>query len=126
MKNKSAEETKLEIREVTEDTLRLLGLSGVYKGFGYLIFGVELSIADQDVLTSVYKGLYLDTAKKFKTTAQCVERNIRTAREIIWKYGKKELRKEIFGERYQDTMPDNKNFVDALKGYIERQVNRNC
>ena len=124
MKNEFTEETKLEIKEVTEDTLRLLGLSGVYKGFGYLIFGVELSIADQDALTSVCKGLYPDTAKKFKTTSQCVERNIRTAREIIWKYGKPELREKIFGERYQDTMPDNKAFVDALKGYIERQVNK--
>ena len=124
MKNEFTEEMTLEIREVTEDTLRLLGLSGAYKGFGYLIFGVELSIADQDALTSVCKGLYPDTAKKFKTTSQCVERNIRTAREIIWKHGKEALRKEIFGERYQDTMPDNKDFVDALKGYIERKVNK--
>lgn len=125
MKNKFTEEMTLEIREVTEDTLRLLGLSGAYKGFNYLIYGVEIAIADSDSLTSVCKGLYLDIAREFKTTFQCVERDIRTAREIIWKYGKASLREEIFGDRYRDTLPDNKDFVDALKSYVERKV-RKC
>ena len=122
MENKFTEEMILEIREVTEDTLRLLGLSGAYKGFHYLIYGIALAIADSDSLTSVCKGLYPDIAKEFKTTFQCVERDIRTAREVIWKYGKPALREEIFGERYRDTLPDNKNFVDILKNYIERKV----
>lgn len=53
--NKQTEEMTLEIREVTATTLRLLGLSGAYKGFGYLIYGVEQAIADPSILTFVCK-----------------------------------------------------------------------
>lgn len=126
MKNKFTEETTLEIEEVTETTLRLLGLNGTYKGFGYLIYGVRLAITVPDILTAIYKEFYMEVAREFGTTPECVERNIRTAKKIIWKYGKEMLRDEIFGERYQgDNLPDNKDFVDALKCYIERQVRKN-
>lgn len=124
MMNKLTEEMTLEIEEITANTLRLLGLSGAYKGFGYIIYGVKCAIADPGILTFVCKGLYPDIAREFETTSQCAERNIRTARQVIWKYGSGTLRNEIFGERYRDIPPDNRDFVDALKSYIERQVRK--
>lgn len=125
MKNKCTKEMALEIGEVTEDILRLLGLNGTYKGFGYLVYGVELAITSTDILTAICKEFYMEIARKFKTTSQCVERDIRTAKKVIWEQGKKTLREEIFGERYQGgELPDNKDFVDALKCYVESQRNR--
>ena len=120
--NKFTEELGLEIENVTETTLRLLGLTGNYKGFKHLSYGVMLAMENPDILTAVCKYFYADIAKRFETTPECVERNIRTAKNIIWKYGKEDLRYEIFGERYQSILPRNAVFVDLLKHYVEKQI----
>ena len=120
--NKFTEEMVLEIENVIESTLRLLGLTGNYKGFRHLGYGVKLAVENQDILTAVCKYFYMEIANEFHTTPECVERNIRTAKKIIWKYGKEELRDEIFGEQYQDILPKNAVFVGLLKHYVERQV----
>lgn len=120
--NTVTKETATEIREAAETTLRLLGLNSSYKGFDYLIYGIELVLETPDILTYVCKGLYLETAIKFGTTVGCAERNIRTAREAVWKNGSETLRIQIFGERYRYLSPNNAQFVDALAHYIKKQV----
>lgn len=115
-------EMAAEIEKTAETTLRLLGLNSSYKGFDYLIYGIGLVLETPDILTYICKGLYLETAIKFGTTVSCVERNIRTAREAVWKNGSESLRVQIFGERYSYLLPNNAQFVDALAHYIKIKV----
>lgn len=115
-------EMAAKIKEESDTTLRLLGLNSSYKGFDYLIYGIGLVLETPDILTYVCKGLYLETAINFGTTVGCAERNIRTAREAVWKNGSEGLRIQIFGERYQYLPPNNSQFVDALAHYIKKQV----
>lgn len=120
--NTSAKETSPEIREEIETTLRLLGLNNSYKGFDYLIYGVQLAMESPNVLSYICKGLYMEIALKFGTTGSCVERNIRTVRKAVWRNGSETLRIRIFGEAYMDSQPGNTEFIDALVHYIWKQI----
>lgn len=101
-----------------ETILRLLGLNSSYKGYSFLIYGIELVIEKPDILTCICKGLYIEIALHFNTTVYCVERNIRTAKEIIWESGNKEMLKALFGDAYKETPPGNAAFIDMLAYYI--------
>ena len=56
-----------------------------------------MSVADQDMLTSVTKVLYPNIAKKHQTTPSRVERAIRHAIEVAWSRGKMDTINDIFG-----------------------------
>ncbi len=101
-----------------ETTLRSLGLNNSYKGFHYLILAIHLVLEDADILTYICKGLYVEIAIRYGTTVAGVERNIRTAKEIVWANGDTNLLKRIFGDRYALKIPDNAHFIDALTYYI--------
>lgn len=106
----------------TETVLRLFGLNNSYKGYSFLIYGIELVIEKPDILTCICKGLYIEIALHFNTTVYCVERNIRTAKEIIWQNGDKMLLKEVFGDAYKESPPGNAAFIDMLAYYIGNEM----
>ncbi len=105
--------------EATEMTLRLLGLNNSYKGFDFLRYGIPLVMQNPDILTYICKGLYTEIAIYHNTTVNCVERNIRTAKEVIWLNGNKTLLKDIFGKIYRYEIPCNAVFIDMLAYYIK-------
>ena len=53
---------------------------------------------------------------------KCVERNIRTLKERVWRDGDRELLQEIFGEEaLKEKAPENRIFIDMLAAYLRRQ-----
>lgn len=100
--------------------IRRLGANSSYLGFEYLAYGISRTLNDPTLLTYICKGLYVEIAIHFHTTLECVERDIRTVKDIIWEYGDKELLREIFGELIEeDKSPTNGKFIDGLVEYMK-------
>ncbi len=110
--------------EIIEVTLRKLGLTKSYKGFNYLLHAITLVLEDPDILTYICKGLYIEIAIRHGTTITCVERNIRTAKEVIWSSSNTGLLKSIFGDKYDSKVPNNAIFIDMLAYYIKSLQNQ--
>lgn len=64
--------------------LRQLGATANYKGFSYAAYATALCAERPDLLLLVTKDLYPEVAKRFQTTWQAVERNIRTVIMVVW------------------------------------------
>ena len=107
----------------TRQTLRLLGINHSYKGYSYLILAVHLVIENSDILTNICKGLYIEIACQFNTSVSCVERNIRTIKNHLWKCGDREVLRKIFGDLYCCKAPTNAAFIDALSYYVMESLN---
>ena len=96
--------------------LRKLGGNGGYLGFFYAASAIELVMNNE---TEFYqcKWLYNEVANQYQTTPVCVERNIRTLVDSIWKQGNRELLGEIIpypgGKK-----PKNAQFIDGLAVYL--------
>lgn len=120
--NTAAKEKATYIDEVIETTLRLLGLNNSYKGFNFLIYGIKLTMKNPNILTYICKGLYLEIAIHYDTSINCVERNIRTAKEAIWQNGNKALLINIFGKTYKSKPPNNAQFIDILAYYMKDKL----
>lgn len=65
--------------------LRRLGLTANYTGFFYTAYAIQLCAEKQERLLLVTKCIYPAVAKRYQTSWKAVERNIRTAGNIIWK-----------------------------------------
>lgn len=96
--------------------LRQLGINSSYLGFHYLSHGIQLVINDPLLLLHMCKGLYIDIASHFNTNIGCVERDIRTVKIRMIKYGDEELIDEIFGNKKVNL--SNSEFIDLLCQYI--------
>lgn len=59
------------------------GLTGEYLGFEYIAYALYLMFSSEGPVQM--KTLYLEVAKKYGTKPGCVERNIRTAGEVLWR-----------------------------------------
>lgn len=96
--------------------LRRLGVNNSYKGFRYTAYGVSRAVHDPELLTYISKGLYIEIACRFHTTARCVERDIRTIVKIIWLHGNRKLLNKVFGTELEQK-PRNRDFIDAVARY---------
>lgn len=96
--------------------LRSLGVNGSYKGFQFAAYGIEKVIENPELVTEVCKGLYVEVASHFQVSLGSAERNIRTLRNVIWKYGDRELLQKIFGN--VEEIPGNAVFIDVLAAYL--------
>ena len=68
----------------TFELLHSLGITANHRGYFYTAYGVSLVKEQPERLLLVTKWLYPDIAKQYKTTWQCVERNIRTVITLAW------------------------------------------
>ena len=76
-----------EQKDIEEKLIRLLyglGLTANYTGFCCILDAVEIALWEPLSLTMVTKWLYPQVAKRHNTNWKAVERNIRTAINIIW------------------------------------------
>lgn len=103
-----------------KETLRRLGVGTSTQGYGYIAYGVALSLKDSGCLEHVTKGLYVDIARHFGTSPSCVERDIRTAVESVWRSEDRGLLEEICGGRASGERPANRDFFRMLHGYFRR------
>lgn len=61
-----------------------LGLTINYAGFNYAAYAVSLCMQEPERLLLVTKWLYPDVARRYHTSPECVERNIRTICKLSW------------------------------------------
>ena len=66
------------------DLLYRLGMTANYIGFFHTSYAVLLCAKQPERLLLVTKWLYPEVAKRYRTKWTTVERNIRTAGDIIW------------------------------------------
>lgn len=102
------------------ETLRRLGVNTSTQGYSYIAYGVALALEDSGCLRHITKGLYVDIARRFGTSASCVERDIRTAAEAIWRTEDRGLLEEICGGEPPTRRPENRELFRMLHGYFTR------
>lgn len=83
--------------EEIKKVLRRFGVQASSRGYSYIAYGISLISEDVSGLEYITKGLYMDIAYRFNTSAACVERDIRSAVEDIWKTEDSDLLTEICG-----------------------------
>ena len=96
--------------------LRRLGANGSYLGFYYVASAVDI-VLEQGIYIYQCKWLYNEVAKLYHTTPFCVERNIRTVVDLVWRHGNRELLQEILSFPIQEK-PRNTQFIDSIVSYI--------
>ena len=67
------------------DLLYRLGITANYVGFFQTACAVSLCVEEPDRLLLVTKDIYPEVARRCGTNWKAVERNLRTAGEIIWR-----------------------------------------
>lgn len=96
--------------------LRQLGINANYRGFFHVTYAIALTIENPDYLTLITKWLYIDVAHFYHTTAQAVERNIRTIIETAWKRNPEYL--EELAHYPLEQKPSNAQFIAIIAQYI--------
>lgn len=71
-------------REELQALLSRLGVTQNYKGYGQIVLAVELCREEPERLLLVTKWVYPAVARRYGTSWNAVERNIRTVRRMIW------------------------------------------
>lgn len=104
--------------EYIKKTLRMLGVKTSNCGYSYIAHGVVLTLGDESYLEHITKGLYVDIARQFRTSPGCVERDIRTAVESIWRTEDRELLAKICGGTPGMRRPPNGKFFEMMHGYF--------
>lgn len=93
--------------------LLLLGFVPSHRGYRMLITSIMLTLEDIDLLDSVTYILYPEVAKRYNTTTDAVERNIRFAIKQAWANGSKENWAKEFGQ-YPSKAPSNAYFISMM------------
>ena len=98
--------------------LHRLGIKRTYQGYYHLATAIWLVNENEERLLYIHKLLYQEVALIHKTTAFCVERNIRTVKMHCWNKGDLLILEEIAGCPMTD-IPSNSEFIDMLACYIK-------
>ena len=83
-------------RRTITSILDSLGANKSYTGYDYVVYGLLLMLEDKESVTCITKSLYIDIAKQYNTTWNCVEKNIRTVVKSVWNSMNSDLLKLIF------------------------------
>jgi predicted RND superfamily exporter protein len=106
--------------EITR-TIAELCITPKYKGYSYLREAIIIIFSDKSGCVALTKEIYPQIAKKFSTTAQSVERGIRTAIHSCWEKSEIVAKIKVFGScaLRKGWVPTNGEFVyiiaDRLK-----------
>lgn len=98
---------------------RSLGVGRSYQGYEYVVYGLQLVLEDETRLKYITKSLYPDIAKKYHTSWGCVERNIRTVVDVVWREENEACLLEICGGRKIEK-PKNGCFFELMSEYVKR------
>ena len=104
------------LKQKVERALRRLHITGKLLGLKYLIYAITETVLDPERTRLITKDLYREIAKKYKTSASRVERDMRWAIHICWKEAKEEL-EEMAGLHLLQR-PTNREFIDYIAFYI--------
>ena len=103
--------------------LDALGASKSHTGYDYVVYGMQLMLEDKECVTCITKSLYLDIARHYNTTWNCVEKNIRTVVNSVWDSGSSELLERIFKKSKKERRPTNKEFFKYMYDHITEMEN---
>lgn len=104
--------------KIIKDTLDSFGVHRSYTGYEYTTYGLLLIIDDKARMDCITKLLYPDIASFFRTSWNCVEKNIRTVVNSVWESHNTELLNLIFHKSTKDKKPTNKEFFKYMYDYI--------
>ncbi len=82
------------------------------KGYAFLREAILLTLRDMSLVNAVTKRLYPEIARRFGTTASCVERDIRHAVAAAWERSESETRRRYFGP--SPLKPANAEFIAMI------------
>lgn len=105
-------------RRTITSILDSLGANKSYTGYDYVVYGLLLMLEDKESVTCITKSLYIDIAKQYNTTWNCVEKNIRTVVKSVWNSMNSDLLKLIFKRSTKEKKPTNKEFFKYMYDYI--------
>ena len=111
---------QMNYENVIISTLDSFGVNRSYTGYDYVIHSLLLIIEDSDRLNCITKSLYLDIARHFHTSWNCVEKNMRTIVTSVWNSHNTELLDVIFNKSNRDKKPTNKEFLKYMYYYVIR------
>lgn len=97
-----------------------LGIRKMYKGCEYILYGINYISENEANFSPITKILYVEIAKEYSTSNLCIEKNIRSVIELIWKDATNEkLISKIFGNYYLLKRPSNLEFLTSLYHYVK-------
>ena len=99
-------------KEVAKKLL-VLGFTPSHRGYRMLITSIMLALDDITLLDSVTYILYPEVAKRYNTTTDAVERNIRFAIKQAWSNCLAENWTKEFGQ-YPAKAPSNAYFISMI------------
>lgn len=96
--------------------IRKMGVTSKYKGYYFVADAVKLSMEDSGHPLRITKDVYPSLARKYKSTPNNVEHNIRTVVNVCWSANKDQM-DQIAGYPLS-YKPTNSEFVDMLAYYL--------
>lgn len=96
-----------------------LGIHSTYKGYRFLIYALELTLEDDERLLFVTKYLYPTVAQRYRTTVNCVDRNLRTIIHHCWNSESRCTLQNITSYPLT-TCPTVTEFIDILHWYLRK------
>ena len=105
-----------DLEQAVENILKDFGMSTSLKGYKNLKTACMLSFKDNDLLNLITKALYPMIAKLYKTTSDCVEKNIRHAIETTFDKIDPDVITEFFGYAIdkEKGKPTNTEFITTV------------
>ncbi len=112
------------LEDVIIDLLKEIGIRSSLCGHNYIVYAIQISIADSKNIESVTKLLYPMVAEYFGTTSKRVERGIRNAIESAFDRGVPEEFKPLFGSTVSPLKgkATNKEFISACVNEVNRRM----
>ncbi|MCC2253275.1 sporulation initiation factor Spo0A C-terminal domain-containing protein [Ruminococcus sp. CLA-AA-H200] len=104
--------------KVIMNTLDSFGVTRSYTGYDYVVHGLLLIIEDRERIECITKHLYLDIAKHYHTSWNCVEKNMRTVVNSVWNSRNTELLEAVFSRSSRTKKPTNKDFLKYMYDYV--------
>ena len=111
---------KQTVYDAVSDELSGFGISPMKLGYTYLIEAVAYVLEDEDALHGITKSVYPYLAQTFSTTAQAVERAMRTAISEACKSGSDEIRK-LEDRKRKKLHFTNKEFIFKTVNILKRR-----
>ena len=99
-----------------EEIIRKFRITSKYKGYPLIIDALQIATQQFGNCLKITKDIYPILAVKYRDSAYCIERNIRTIVERCW-YNNKCLMKEIAGCELK-VCPTNTEFIEMIAYYI--------
>ena len=115
--NLSEEDEKASLESKISDILLELGIPTRIKGFLFTKEALLLCKENPIAVTDACKEIYPKVAQKYDEKPARIERNIRTAKERMYKKGNKQKIKEVF---HSDEVLVNSEFLGRIIEYLKK------